>query len=198
MNQADKEAFEKDWKSKNDEFNFHGAIHEGKWYYVSIIEQRAFEQWNAALIHARSGEAVFWYRPRSDGGYEGPIHSDSIEAVRKESGAWLPLFTHSQVAEKHHELVSVPDGYALVPLKITDDMRQAWIDAPDMQNWEEEMSISYEAMLAAAPSPAVAQGDVNKELLDALKSACEHHCDDYELLWLSKAREAINKAEGQS
>lgn len=38
-------------------------------------------------------EPVFWCRPRSDGGYEGPIHNASIEDVRKRSGAWVPLYT---------------------------------------------------------------------------------------------------------
>lgn len=39
-----------------------------------------------------SQEPLFWYRPRSDGGYEGPLHSGQIEDVRKASGAWVPLF----------------------------------------------------------------------------------------------------------
>jgi len=41
-------------------------------------------------------EPMFWVRLRSDGGYEGPLHNDSIEAVRKESGAWTPLYTTPQ------------------------------------------------------------------------------------------------------
>lgn len=36
-------------------------------------------------------EPLFWYRPRSDGIYEGPIHNDRIEDVRRISGAWIPL-----------------------------------------------------------------------------------------------------------
>ena len=35
---------------------------------------------------------VFWYRPRSDGGYDGPIPDDRMEEVRKHSGAWVPLY----------------------------------------------------------------------------------------------------------
>ncbi|WP_286938943.1 hypothetical protein [Achromobacter sp. UBA4530] len=35
---------------------------------------------------------LFWYRPRSDDGHEGPIHNDRIEEVRKQSGAWVPLY----------------------------------------------------------------------------------------------------------
>lgn len=40
---------------------------------------------------AEHAEPLFWYRPRSDGGFEGPIHNDSIGDVRKRSGVWLPL-----------------------------------------------------------------------------------------------------------
>ena len=38
-------------------------------------------------------EPVFWYRKRSDGAYEGPIHNGNIEETRKQSGAWHPLYT---------------------------------------------------------------------------------------------------------
>ncbi|QQB37949.1 DUF551 domain-containing protein [Achromobacter deleyi] len=37
-------------------------------------------------------QALFWFRPCSDGGHEGPIHNDRIEDVRKQSGAWVPLY----------------------------------------------------------------------------------------------------------
>lgn len=40
-----------------------------------------------------SPKPVFWYRPvGNDGGYEGPIHHNQIEAIRVQSGAWKPLF----------------------------------------------------------------------------------------------------------
>ena len=38
-------------------------------------------------------EPLFWYRPCSNGMYEGPIHNAQIEEVRKQSGAWVPLVT---------------------------------------------------------------------------------------------------------
>jgi hypothetical protein len=38
-------------------------------------------------------DPLFWYRPRSDGYYEGPIHNARIEKARRESGAWHPLYT---------------------------------------------------------------------------------------------------------
>lgn len=37
-------------------------------------------------------EPLFWVRLCSSGGYEGPLHKDRIEAVRKLSGAWSPLY----------------------------------------------------------------------------------------------------------
>jgi hypothetical protein len=37
-------------------------------------------------------EPMFWVRLCSDGGYEGPIHNKKIEEVRKQSGAWHPLY----------------------------------------------------------------------------------------------------------
>lgn len=43
---------------------------------------------------SQQAEPLFWYRPSSDGGYEGPIPHSSIEEVRKNSGAWHPLYAH--------------------------------------------------------------------------------------------------------
>ena len=41
-------------------------------------------------------EPLFWVRLRSDGGYEGPIAHSAIEEVRRQSGAWTPLYTSPQ------------------------------------------------------------------------------------------------------
>jgi hypothetical protein len=43
---------------------------------------------------ASGQEPDFWFRIRSDGTYEGPVHNDNIEQCRKASGAWTPLYTH--------------------------------------------------------------------------------------------------------
>lgn len=51
----------------------------------------AWEGAAAALASARN-EPMFWVRLRSDGCYEGPIHDSVIEDVRKQSGAWTPLY----------------------------------------------------------------------------------------------------------
>lgn len=45
---------------------------------------------------AAEQEPLFWYRPRGDGYYEGPIHNAAIELVRKLSGGWVPLHPHQQ------------------------------------------------------------------------------------------------------
>ena len=50
----------------------------------------------AVASHGHHQEGpMFWVRLRSDGGFDGPIHSDVIEDVRKRSGAWLPLYLGS-------------------------------------------------------------------------------------------------------
>lgn len=55
-----------------------------------------------------SGEVLFWYRPRSDGWYEGPIHNDRIEEARKRSGAWVPLVARPQAGA--HATGQAPAG----------------------------------------------------------------------------------------
>jgi hypothetical protein len=37
-------------------------------------------------------EPLFWFRPSSDGSYDGPLPNTSIEEARKLSGAWKPLY----------------------------------------------------------------------------------------------------------
>lgn len=51
----------------------------------------------------RAGEVLFWYRPRSDGWYEGPIHNDRIEEARKVSGVWVPLVAAPQASALNAE-----------------------------------------------------------------------------------------------
>lgn len=46
----------------------------------------------AKVAEMEKQEPIFWWRPRSDGAYEGPIHNSIIEQVRKQSGAWSPLY----------------------------------------------------------------------------------------------------------
>lgn len=45
---------------------------------------------------ATTAKPVAWVRFCSDGSYEGPIMDARMEDVRKQSGAWTPLFTHNR------------------------------------------------------------------------------------------------------
>lgn len=48
---------------------------------------------------AAQQDPMFWVRLCSNGMYEGPIHNAQIEEVRKESGAWTPLYTAASQRE---------------------------------------------------------------------------------------------------
>jgi len=63
-------------------------------------------------------EPVFWYRPCSNGMYEGPIHNAQIEEVRKQSGAWVPLVTATNQSEAQRQWVG-----------LTEAQREALVDA---------------------------------------------------------------------
>lgn len=59
---------------------------------ISDQLQQAYLQGAAAQL---SAEPAFWvrYSVGAPGLYEGPLHNSQIEDVRKESGAWTPLYT---------------------------------------------------------------------------------------------------------
>ena len=48
-------------------------------------------------------EPVAWIRYCSDGSYEGPIVDSMMEDLRKESGAWTPLFERDAARERLRE-----------------------------------------------------------------------------------------------
>ncbi|MEI7410113.1 hypothetical protein [Pectobacterium aroidearum] len=45
----------------------------------------------------------YWFRQRTDGGREGPLHDSEIDDVRKTSGAWNPLFTTAPLTSAERE-----------------------------------------------------------------------------------------------
>jgi len=53
----------------------------------------------ASLAASAGSEPMFWVRLCSDGLYEGPIHNARIEEVRRQSGAWSPLYLHPSPPE---------------------------------------------------------------------------------------------------
>ena len=77
--------------------------------YTADTEYRiSAEQWGEILRicegNAEKMTPVFWYRPRSDGlGYDGPLHDGQIEPVRRESGAWVPLYAIPMQPPKHED-----------------------------------------------------------------------------------------------
>lgn len=98
-----------------------------------------------------SQEPLFWYRPRSDGGYEGPLHNGQIEDVRKASGAWVPLFAGAApVSAEPVAWMTHHDEPMLFP---TDEEARSYCD-------DDEQPIPLYA------APVAAQPDVTQQTLD--------------------------------
>ena len=57
-----------------------------------------------------SDEPVAWIRYCSDGSYEGPIVDSMMEALRKESGAWTPLFAKREEVARLREDAEYDSG----------------------------------------------------------------------------------------
>lgn len=131
-----------------------------------------------------STEPLFWYRPRTDGGYEGPLHNGQIEDVRKASGAWVPLFAGA--APVSAEPVAVPDGWKLVPVGPTAGMLQA-LSGEWHSSRQQEARARYADMLTAAP--VAAQPDVTQQTLDDVRAGIPAR--DAEIEALRKVIEAL-------
>ena len=72
--------------------------------YSAVAQSRKLANANlAAPVAPSSRKPVAWIRYCSDGTYEGPIIHGRMEDMRKESGAWTPLY-------------EAPVAPALVPL----------------------------------------------------------------------------------
>ena len=98
-----------------------------------------------------SQEPLFWYRPRSDGGCEGPLHNGQIEDVRKASGAWVPLFAGAApVSAEPVAWMTHHDEPMLFP---TDEEARSYCD-------DDEQPIPLYA------APVAAQPDLTQQTLD--------------------------------
>ncbi len=64
-------------------------------------EDIVIKAWNAALAHARSGDAVAWVEVKNT--HEGPYEFHGIQLLAEGKHH---LFTHSQPAEQSSEVVS--------------------------------------------------------------------------------------------
>lgn len=102
-----------------------------------------------------STEPLFWYRPRSDGGYEGPLHSGQIGDVRKASGAWVPLFAGAApVSAEPVAWMTHHDEPMLFP---TEEEARSYCD-------DDEQPIPLYA------APVTAQPDLTQQTLDDVKA----------------------------
>jgi len=148
MNQADQAALEK-----------------AKSEHLSVFNEEDFESgFKAGLSHARSGEGVAW-------GNLAPNFKDKDRVLLTDQNAALEysrncftltkLFTHSQVAEQPLEVVSVPEGWKLVKYPVTEEMHVSACKVLHRATGNDGLpQRMLDAMLSAAPSPAVAQGGV--------------------------------------
>jgi len=204
MNQADKEAWIKaceEWRKNK-----------GSGLGTTIESQYMFE---AALAHARSGDAVgvttVAQIEAMKNGYSRTITARDPSFVQFPDDNDVTLFTHSQPdhTEQPLEMVSVPEFSSLA-----DAVNNARRTARLMHNaWGHEVVCiephKWDAIKkAAAHSPAVAQGgEVNKELLEVLQNLVDRDFTFFNNKMVGcsksimradvlKAREAINKAEG--
>ena len=76
-------------------------------------------------------EPMFWVRLCGEGLYEGPIHNARIEEVRKQSGAWSPLYLHPSPPEGMvggwRPIATAPEGQMVVV---------GWLDQEDHEHPE--------------------------------------------------------------
>ena len=123
------------------------------------------ERLRAKVAEIERQEPVFWWRPCSDGTYEGPLHNNSIERVRKLSGAWSPLYALPGAqpapsvpedvmrdAERYRYLRARDDGTAGVGCWIEADGRacdRGWLYGVQLDSAID----SCIEVLAAAPKP---------------------------------------------
>ncbi|MGG5143929.1 hypothetical protein [Alcaligenes ammonioxydans] len=130
-----------------------------------------------------SQQPLFWYRPRSDGGYEGPLHNGQIEDIRKASGAWVPLFAGAapvNAEPSDDEIIDI----AVEPLGI------------DCDRMPYGIVVFARALLSRYSSaPIAAQPDVTQQTLDDVMAGIPAR--DAEIEALRKEVEALQADQAQ-
>jgi hypothetical protein len=125
--------------------------------------------------------------------YTGDVHFHDPEwhamrlwnAAMKNVGARL-------AASVAKEAPAVPEGFALVPLKLTPEMRAAWDKSPQYEDDSVEFAEAYRAMLAAAHQAPVAMAEQQRPTDDDLWDATLRDRDTYHE-WVDKLAGAIAK-----
>ena len=125
-------------------------------------------------------DPVFWYRPCSNGMYEGPIHNAQIERVRKESGAWHPLYTAPQPAQQQEPVAEVagragdlhirflPSGHSL---QLGDKL---YTSPPASKPLPEDYTALEQALTRLQKRYADLEGRASKPLTDEQKDAARY------------------------
>ena len=90
-------------------------------------------EWSAQLAEANHPQTGDWL-------YDDPI--DLARAIRK--GPDMPTVQGGNSPV-------IPDGWVMVPVELTPDMRAAWDSAPYTDDDDNDMQAAYRAMIAAAP-----------------------------------------------
>ena len=90
-------------------------------------------EWAAQLAEANHPQTCDWL-------YDDPI--DLARAIRK--GPDMPTVQGGNSPV-------IPDGWVMVPVELTPDMRAAWDSAPYTDDDDNDMQAAYRAMIAAAP-----------------------------------------------
>ncbi|WP_109536383.1 hypothetical protein [Escherichia coli] len=90
-------------------------------------------EWAAQLAEANHPQTGDWL-------YDDPI--DLARAIRK--GPDMPTVQGGNSPV-------IPDGWVMVPVELTPDMRAAWDSAPYTDDDDNDMQAAYRAMIAAAP-----------------------------------------------
>jgi len=134
----------------------------------------------AARQPQERGEAVFYYRPRSDGLYEGPIHHSVIEPVRRNSEQWVPLYTHptpdaGRVAELEARLTNERELFATASEVLTN----VTAERDSLMAQLAETNKAYRSMVDAnrAASERLAE---SREREGRMREAASQACDALE------------------
>lgn len=103
---------------------------------------------------AEKADLMFWVRLLSDGGYEGPIHNDSIERVRKLSGVWHPLYLHTAppapARQEWQPIETAPRDGTLILVNDTTPggtpwVAAVWLDAGEWRGWSYDSELDRDA-----------------------------------------------------
>lgn len=132
--------------------------------------EEAFLAGRASLAASAGSEPMFWVRLCGEGLYEGPIHNARIEEVRKQSGAWSPLYLHPSPPEgmvggwiSVDERLPEPFEEVVVYPRPDDYCCEAFCDTAGKWKWAEyehnfgvhhrECQVEYWLMLPEVPAP---------------------------------------------